>query len=144
MTLGANERMAVAALTEARESVAVAFARLHTAMQYVDFETFGTGGDLHGVEMQLREKVAGILRRNGERVTKWALSLDSERESMRGQAFGGACSVCGTTLATEADFAEHFVIRDSRYLNIGECDYAEEMSARETESDRFIWSQLDR
>ena len=31
------------------------------------------------------------------------------------------CSGCGEFLATEADFAEHFYIVNSAYLNLGEC-----------------------
>lgn len=31
------------------------------------------------------------------------------------------CSYCGTILATEGDFARHFVIRDTQYLNLGHC-----------------------
>lgn len=31
------------------------------------------------------------------------------------------CSGCGTRLATEGDFARHFTVPDSRYLNLGEC-----------------------
>lgn len=29
--------------------------------------------------------------------------------------------VCGTYLATEADFAKHYTIPDERYLNLGDC-----------------------
>jgi hypothetical protein len=35
--------------------------------------------------------------------------------------FNGHCTGCGTYLATEADFAKHFVIPDEYHLNIGEC-----------------------
>lgn len=31
------------------------------------------------------------------------------------------CGGCGTYLATEADFAKHFEIPDTRYLNLGNC-----------------------
>jgi hypothetical protein len=31
------------------------------------------------------------------------------------------CSGCGTTLATEWDFASHFVIPDEQFLNLGGC-----------------------
>lgn len=32
------------------------------------------------------------------------------------------CSGCDEYLATEGDFARHFIIRDARYLNLGECN----------------------
>lgn len=35
--------------------------------------------------------------------------------------FGRSCTGCGVELATEADFVKHFVVRDERYLNLGEC-----------------------
>lgn len=34
---------------------------------------------------------------------------------------GLTCSGCGVVLETEKDFADHFVINDERYLNLGEC-----------------------
>ena len=34
---------------------------------------------------------------------------------------GLRCSGCGEVLATEGDFARHFVVADVRFLNLGEC-----------------------
>jgi len=34
------------------------------------------------------------------------------------------CNACGIPLATEADFARHFVVADPRYLNLGDCPIA--------------------
>jgi hypothetical protein len=31
------------------------------------------------------------------------------------------CAGCDTLLETEADFAKHFTIPDSRFLNLGDC-----------------------
>jgi hypothetical protein len=31
------------------------------------------------------------------------------------------CSGCGAQLTTEGDFARHFVIRETAFLNLGEC-----------------------
>ena len=31
------------------------------------------------------------------------------------------CSSCGKYLATQADFADHFLIPDERYWNLGNC-----------------------
>jgi hypothetical protein len=36
---------------------------------------------------------------------------------------GLTCSGCGTLLPTEADFAQHFTIKDERFLNLGECPF---------------------
>lgn len=33
----------------------------------------------------------------------------------------GRCSACGEVLATEADFAKHFLVPDEQYLNLGYC-----------------------
>lgn len=35
------------------------------------------------------------------------------------------CSGCGAHLATEADFAKHYVIPDPRYLGLGSCPVAD-------------------
>lgn len=54
-------------------------------------------------------------------LTKWDFISDSERETLSGIRFGAKCSGCGVHLETEADFARHFIVNDSRYLNLGEC-----------------------
>jgi hypothetical protein len=61
------------------------------------------------------------------RPTKWDFITPAERIALRKTPFldcynkPGACSVCGTPLPTEADFAKHFVLRDVRYLGLGDC-----------------------
>ena len=54
--------------------------------------------------------------------TKWDLIGDAERKSLDTIQFTGqSCSGCGESLATEGDFARHFVLDDTRYLNLGNC-----------------------
>lgn len=54
-------------------------------------------------------------------VTKWDLISDSYRESLKNTPFGQPCTGCGTPLATEADFAKHFVLYNRSYRNLGYC-----------------------
>lgn len=53
--------------------------------------------------------------------TKWDLISDTERTALNATPFGGACSACGQVLATEGDFARHFIVPDARYRNLGWC-----------------------
>lgn len=32
-----------------------------------------------------------------------------------------SCGSCGAVHETEKDFADHYIVRDERYLNLGEC-----------------------
>lgn len=61
-------------------------------------------------------------------VTRWDFLTDAERAGLAATPFTangtGVCSKCGTALATEADFAQHFVVPDVRYLNLGQCPTA--------------------
>lgn len=67
-------------------------------------------------------------------VTKWdvltARLAEAEAEASRlrvelagldATECGLSCDGCGEVLATEGDFARHFVVSDTRYLNLGEC-----------------------
>jgi hypothetical protein len=60
--------------------------------------------------------------------TKWDLLSESEQRDYENTAFTangtGDCSQCGEHLATEADFAKHFIISDLRYMNLGDCKNA--------------------
>jgi hypothetical protein len=47
--------------------------------------------------------------------------LEREMAGMERTEFGRPCAGCGEVLATEADFARHFLIPDERYLNLGRC-----------------------
>lgn len=40
---------------------------------------------------------------------------------MEHASFGKPCSGCQELLETEADFARHFIVRDPRFLNLGDC-----------------------
>jgi hypothetical protein len=63
-------------------------------------------------------------------VTKWDLITDTERASLdatpcrdhAGQLV--RCSGCDEELPTEGAFARHFVLRDRRHLNVGDCPTA--------------------
>lgn len=54
-------------------------------------------------------------------LTKWDYLHDDQRAGLELTQFNHPCSGCGVMLATEADFAKHFIIKDSLYLNLGEC-----------------------
>jgi hypothetical protein len=67
-------------------------------------------------------------------VTKWevlknrldiaeqeAAKLRRELEGLKNTPCGLHCSDCGLLLETEADFANHFILLDIRYLNLGDC-----------------------
>ena len=53
--------------------------------------------------------------------TKWDLLSDGERIAYENTDFNNYCSTCGHYLATEADFAKHYVVSDVRYFNLGSC-----------------------
>lgn len=53
--------------------------------------------------------------------TKWDFMSDWEREKLASQAFGRECTKCHTMLDTEADFAQHFIVANPTYFNLGEC-----------------------
>lgn len=70
----------------------------------------------------------------GTRTTKWsylteqAAALEAQAAAIRAQLqgmdetlFGYRCTGCGELLATEGDFARHYTIPDTRYLNLGDC-----------------------
>lgn len=66
--------------------------------------------------------------------TKWEI-LEARRDEYLAQAedvqrmldglektnCGLTCGGCGEYLRTEKDFAQHFIIPDTRYLNLGNC-----------------------
>lgn len=68
--------------------------------------------------------------------TKWSI-LQARLELLEAQAAGAraylegldrtpcglTCGGCGTKLETEGDFARHFTVKDSRYLNLGDCQH---------------------
>lgn len=63
-----------------------------------------------------------------EKITKWDLLSEEEKESYKNTPFGNgirACSRCQTPLPTEADFAKHYIIDDLRYINLGHCSFIE-------------------
>lgn len=48
-------------------------------------------------------------------------AIAGQMQSLENTTFDGDCSGCGRHLETEADFAKHYIVRDPRYLNMGEC-----------------------
>jgi hypothetical protein len=48
-------------------------------------------------------------------------SLARDLNGMEHTPFGKPCVACLTILETEADFARHFILSDTRYLNLGNC-----------------------
>jgi hypothetical protein len=56
-----------------------------------------------------------------ESLTKADLISDTELAALDRTPFGGACSYCHEILATEGDFARHFVVPDRQRPNLGWC-----------------------
>lgn len=58
-------------------------------------------------------------------INKMKTALEMELKWMEETPFTangtGKCSQCGIVLATEADFAKHFIVSDPRYVNLGYC-----------------------
>lgn len=50
-----------------------------------------------------------------------ALRIERDLAWMERTPLNVPCAGCAVNLATEADFAKHFVLSDTRYLNLGEC-----------------------
>lgn len=48
-------------------------------------------------------------------------ALAGQIQGLAAQPFDGECLTCGFYMATEADFARHYIVPDPRYLNMGEC-----------------------
>jgi len=42
-------------------------------------------------------------------------------EALRETTLGIECAGCGEMLETEADFAQHFLIPNEKWLNLGDC-----------------------
>jgi hypothetical protein len=54
-------------------------------------------------------------------LTKWDYLNEDKRKGLEETPCNLKCAGCEINLQTEADFAKHFVVLDSRYLNLGEC-----------------------
>jgi hypothetical protein len=65
--------------------------------------------------------------------TKWMLLSDNERISLEECELDTICSQCGEKLATEADFAKHFIIPDLRYFNLGYCPVTKKLRLSDKE-----------
>lgn len=53
--------------------------------------------------------------------TKWDLLTEQEQRELTNQRCDLYCAGCETLLETEADFAQHFIIPDTQYRNLGYC-----------------------
>jgi hypothetical protein len=62
-----------------------------------------------------------ILQQRREEAWQKVVSLDNEIAGLLKQSCGLVCGKCGAYHETEADFAKHYVIPDTRYLNLGWC-----------------------
>lgn len=48
-------------------------------------------------------------------------ALAGQLQGLENTPYDGQCMTCGHYMETEADFAKHYIVRDPRYLNLGEC-----------------------
>jgi hypothetical protein len=84
--------------------------------------------------------------------TKWSILTDRRDalqaeldqanhrlEALANTSCGLTCDSCGHYMATEKDFAEHFTIPDSRYLNLGSCPVKDALTG-----DPWTPAKLDR
>lgn len=62
-----------------------------------------------------------ILNERRTRLAEELAKLDATIDGLARTNCGLKCSGCGQWLASEREFAEHFVIPDERYLNLGDC-----------------------
>jgi hypothetical protein len=62
-----------------------------------------------------------VLQHRLDEANAQATRLRRELASLERTPCNLNCSGCGVLLETEADFAQHFVLSDTRYLNLGEC-----------------------
>jgi hypothetical protein len=55
--------------------------------------------------------------------SKWAILNEQHQklDRLETQECGLTCSGCGKVLETEKDFAEHYLVPDERFLNLGYC-----------------------
>lgn len=68
--------------------------------------------------------------------------LDHQIASLQNTPCNLTCSGCGRELETEADFAEHFLIPDERYLNLGWCPEVhteEDIQTRNQHTTQEFW-----
>lgn len=64
---------------------------------------------------------AEILQARADELRAMVEAADRYLEGLKNTPFGYQCSGCDTTLATEYDFAAHFIVTDERHLNLGSC-----------------------
>lgn len=68
----------------------------------------------------MRTKIE-ILEARAENLRREYVKAVSYIEGLKDTPFGHRCGGCTTMLETEYDFANHFLIPDERFLNLGDC-----------------------
>ena len=76
--------------------------------------------DVYPPERGTRTKM-DILGERAAFLVREAKALADYIEGLTLTPCGLTCAGCGKMLATEADFASHFIIPDENYLNLGRC-----------------------
>lgn len=71
-----------------------------------------------------------VLEARRDRLAKELAEAEHHLEGLQNTSCNLTCAGCGTHLATEADFAKHFVITDTRFLNLGWCPVADRNKLR--------------
>lgn len=68
----------------------------------------------------LTERAANLRTEAGKLLAE-AERIERELSGLARTPFGKPCNACGTMLATERDFAEHFRVDNPLWPNLGEC-----------------------
>lgn len=76
--------------------------------------------------------------------TKWDFLSEGERQTLAAQEFGMPCTKCGQHLATEADFARHFIVSDPTFFNLGYCPNVGNVHEGRKDADAIDWKAVDR
>src|SRR4051812_18925499 len=64
--------------------------------------------------------------------------LRAQLDGLDNTPCGLTCTGCGQKLDTEGDFARHFIVPDSRYLNLGDCPNSPRVKAVDFASDERL------
>lgn len=67
-----------------------------------------------------------ILSERAASLRAQAEAIEAELAGLDRTPFGHECAKCGETLASEGDFARHFLVNDPRWLNLGRCPRAQD------------------
>lgn len=70
---------------------------------------------------EVLDKRAEKYMKIAERFLLLSIEILEQMQAMDRTRFGEACPGCDEVLETEADFAQHFLIPNETYLNLGRC-----------------------